>query len=145
MDRLRHSKLGKWALGGAVATGLAAGGVLAAHEVHESNQAEFETTQSQIAPVIKDAMIEINEQTLDEQRTHADNLFVVTNPGGHEDVTKFVTKTRNSEVIMGNTDGKPDPNKPLYISYRNNTGTGEGTNGVHIVMTSPEGAAHYPG
>jgi len=137
-ERIARGKLGKWLLGGTVLAA-SAGIAGAVHQTNEANQAKFESTQAQIAPVIKDAMVDVDQQTLDEARLHPEKMRVYTDPNGHMGVTEFRNTTGNVKVVMGNTDGKPDVHKPLYVNYRNNMGSGEGTNGIQIVMTSPEG------
>jgi hypothetical protein len=137
-ERLSQSKLGKWILAGTVTIAGVAGGAEIVHQVQETNQAEFQATQAQIAPVIHDTMVDIDRQTLDEQRLHPENIRAYVNPAGHMGVTEFRTIAGNVKVLMDNTNDKPDPNKPLYIDYRNNVGM-EGKNGTPIVMTSPKG------
>ena len=139
-DRLRHSRLGRWMLGGTVVLAGAGAAGVAINQANEASQAEFQATQAEISPVIKDAMVDIDQQTLNEQRIHPDNVLAFPDPDGHMGVTEFRTITGNVKIIMGNTDGKPDPNKPLYVDYRNNVGR-EGKVGTQVLMTSPEGNA----
>ncbi|HKU19202.1 MAG TPA: hypothetical protein VJP80_08125 [Candidatus Saccharimonadales bacterium] len=133
-------RLGRWATAAAIA-GVAAGGVTETYNVvHKHNQARYETIQREIAPVIKDTMIKVDQQTLEQQRAHPDDVVEIDNPDGHSDAVKFVNNTTSdTEVVMGVTDGKPDPNKPLFVDYRNNTGTGENTIGIQVIMTAPGG------
>ncbi|HEV7454397.1 MAG TPA: hypothetical protein VGO07_04000 [Candidatus Saccharimonadales bacterium] len=143
MDRLRRAigtRLGKAVLGTTLALGAAGGIAEGAHVAHEHHKAQYEATQGQIAPIIENTMVNIDVQTLGQQRSHPDKVTEIDNPDGRSDAVEFINDTHNTVVIMGKTeDGKPDPAKPLFVRYNNNTGTGEGTNGIRVVLTAPGG------
>src|SRR5206468_13082653 len=115
MERIRQAaqhRVGKWVVRGLIATGItgaAYGTAEAVHAVRQHDRAQFEATQGQISPVIARTMIDVDRQTLDQQRSNPDDITEIDAPNGHNDAVRFINKTRNADVIMGTTDGKPDP------------------------------------
>src|SRR5438045_870890 len=74
LEKLRHpkSKLGKWVVRGMMGAGIA--GSVAAPAAHaiqagiEHDRSQYEAMQGQIGPVIKEAMVRIDEETLVKER-----------------------------------------------------------------------------
>ena len=123
-------------------TSVIGGGVAAtaeaAHLVNKQDRAKYEADQKAIAPIIEKTMVGIDNQTLEQYRQHPDTMHRTDNPEGHEGVVEF-TNGVNVWVYMGETDGQPNPNDPVFVQYKNNVGTGEGTNGMEFVLTAPSG------
>jgi hypothetical protein len=138
---LFKGKFRKVMAGAALAAVVAGGAAETVHLVQENNKdkrAKYEATQAAIKPIIEERMIDIDKQAIAEHKAHPDKVIQIDAPQGHADAVAFMTG--NARIIMGKTkDGQPDPAKPHYASYANNTGTGEGTRGMRFVMTAPEG------
>ncbi len=139
LGQAAKSRVGRVALGVVLASGAAFGTAQGVEAAQASHKLEFEATQNQIKPVIEAAMIDIDNQTLAELQAHPENITKIDAPDGHKDAVGFINKDRNVRVIMGLTNGMPDPNEPIYVNYYNNQGTGKGSRGIHVVMTAPEG------
>ncbi len=138
----------------ALAATTAGVGTIAAHEgvkivdnVRASQEKSWSQLQTNLRSDILPAMQSVDRQVVDAYNNQPDHHGLHeskphTIPGIKGPVVDFTGGFDNSLKVVMHTEADgvtPDASAPVFASYHNNTGTGEGTIGDEFTMTTPEG------